>query len=271
MKIYRQQNMHFPFFNPVDVGCEQCKSSHHFGPKMRSYYLIHFIMSGKGIFRTKNGEYTLLGGMCFVIHPGEITYYEADKDDPWKYVWIGFESNAVPECIKKENVLDAPSLMPLFRELEDNIDTFNGAYGDGGVREAYLCGKITEIMMRLDLMHTRTKQPKVEEEIHIIKNYIDTHISHPLSVQSLASQFHLSSAYLSRIFKKIVGISPQKYIVKKRLDEAARLMSIHSFSPTAAANAVGYEDIFLFSKMFKRYYGSSPREYAKDKKKQKSR
>jgi hypothetical protein len=52
-------NAEYDGLNPLLLGCEKCRPSHAFGPAVRGYYLIHYIVSGAGIFRTKEKEYRL--------------------------------------------------------------------------------------------------------------------------------------------------------------------------------------------------------------------
>ena len=72
-------------------GREQCESGHSYGPMMRTQYLFHYVVSGKGTFRTKNHSYSLTAGQGFMILPDQVTYYQADKETPWEYIWIGFD------------------------------------------------------------------------------------------------------------------------------------------------------------------------------------
>lgn len=267
-KSYRTQNRHLPSYNPVDVGMHACPPGHSPRARVRRYWLLHFVGKGKGIFRNEKAIYEITSGMCFIIRPKEVTFYQADAEEPWHYGWVGFTADYVPQCLKDNDVLHVPFLAPLFEELEQNIDRYNSEIGENGGKEAYLAGKITEIMLRLELHFARPAETKAQSEMRVVKNHIDTHLSSALTVQALAEQFHLSSVYLSRRFKEIIGLSPQNYIVERRLQEAAVLMTERAFSPTAAADAVGYTNIYLFSRMFKSRYGVSPREYIRMKKEQ---
>lgn len=60
-------------------GREDCEKGHFFGPAVRSHQLIHFVLKGKGIYRTEYGEYEIKEGEAFLIRPGEVTYYRADR------------------------------------------------------------------------------------------------------------------------------------------------------------------------------------------------
>ncbi len=263
MKVYRLRNLKLGGYNPINVGTQVCKPGHAFGPATRTHWLLHFIRAGKGVFKRASNSYSLSAGQCFVIRPGEVTFYKADTSAPWEYVWIGFTANSIPKVLQERDVLSIPSLAPLFAEIAENVERLNGEDGKDGIREAWLCGRITEILTRIELQYARFAETKLQSEMRIVKNYIDTRLASELSVAALAAQFHMDRAYLSRCFKEVVGLSPQQYIVAERLALAARLMTENLLSPTDAATAVGYSDIYLFSKMFKRRYGVSPRTYKK--------
>ena len=72
-------------------GREECAPSHSYGPVVRSGYLIHYILSGKGIYKANGRIYHLGEGDAFLICPNSLIYYEADKYHPWTYTWIGFQ------------------------------------------------------------------------------------------------------------------------------------------------------------------------------------
>ena len=74
----------------IHVGKETCISSHTCGPSCRDEYIIHFISSGKGIFTTHGITYHLKANEMFLIRPNEEVFYQADKEEPWSYFWIGF-------------------------------------------------------------------------------------------------------------------------------------------------------------------------------------
>ena len=69
----------------------------------------------------------------------------------------------------------------------------------------------------------------------------------------------------SRIFKSYVGHSPTEYINKYRIEKAAELFLCDSNSVTSVASAVGIDDPNYFTRLFKRFFNMSPREYKRKK------
>ena len=52
-----------------NVGYEKCQGLHSWGSGVRDHYLIHHIISGKGVYKTPQGEYHLSAGDTFLIYP----------------------------------------------------------------------------------------------------------------------------------------------------------------------------------------------------------
>ena len=102
------------------------------------------------------------------------------------------------------------------------------------------------------------KEALVEEAA----KFIDAHYSRcDMSLTLLSQNLLISPAYLSSIFKKTKGISINQYLTQSRLDKAKELLSGTNLTLTEIAERVGYNDLFYFSKVFKRYFGVAPSAY----------
>ncbi|HEX3078237.1 MAG TPA: AraC family transcriptional regulator [Lachnospiraceae bacterium] len=104
-----------------------------------------------------------------------------------------------------------------------------------------------------------------------IINYLNENYEQRISLDRIAHNMYLSPVYISKIFKEETGESPINYLIKIRLEKAKEILEINdSGSIKSIAKQVGYEDVYHFSKLFKKYYGISPLYYkrtvAEDKK-----
>ena len=89
-------------------------------------------------------------------------------------------------------------------------------------------------------------------------NFHDTEIT----VEKLAKCCCISTVYLNRIFKKELGETPFSYITRRRMETAADMLS-ERCTVGETAHAVGYSDIYQFSRAFKRYYGTPPKSFGR--------
>jgi hypothetical protein len=109
-------NKGYDGLNPVILGAESCKKGHAYGPAIRSYYLIHYVISGRGIFVSKGETHKVGAGEMFVIAPGEETFYKADDVTPWEYIWIGFTSDS-PLPLELAPKITCPEAQTIFKDM----------------------------------------------------------------------------------------------------------------------------------------------------------
>ena len=84
---------HLQDLNPLIAGEQACPPGHSFGPNVRNYTLLHYVITGRGTFYARNQAFPVGPGQVFLILPGEVTTYQADENDPWQYRWIGFNGS----------------------------------------------------------------------------------------------------------------------------------------------------------------------------------
>ena len=85
------------------VGAEKCEPGH-FWSGVRDHFLIHYVLSGKGIFTFDGSTYQLSGGQGFLICPNILSFYQADLDEPWEYCWVGFHGRQAEKYLKALNL-----------------------------------------------------------------------------------------------------------------------------------------------------------------------
>ncbi len=244
-------NQGYGGLNPLVCGWEKCAPLHDFGPAVRRYYLIHYIVSGEGIFRTGGKEYHLHTGEMFVIHPEEESYYRADEKNPWHYIWIGFSvTNGLPCPLP--STIRLPSASIVFQKMIEGATKPRGC-------SAFLCARLWDLFTLLLEQNEGTQIDYVQYALDLIHaEYMNL-----ITVEAIASRLGLNRSYFSTLFKSAVGVSPKRYLFEYRMRIAAALLTEDKTSVSVTANSVGYSDIFNFSKMFKQHYGVSPAEYAR--------
>ena len=80
----------FKEFHLLFCGYAECEPLHSYGPATRPNYIIHYVMGGKGIYQVGEKKYHISKGQIFLIEPESLTFYQADKEEPWTYLWVGF-------------------------------------------------------------------------------------------------------------------------------------------------------------------------------------
>jgi AraC-like DNA-binding protein len=92
-----------------------------------------------------------------------------------------------------------------------------------------------------------------------IVNYFEEHYSEKISLDSIAENMYLSTFYISKIFKSETGDAPIRHLINIRLEKAREIIEeAPELSIKEVASRVGYDDVYHFSKQFKKHYGVSP-------------
>ena len=242
-------NKNFRELNPVIAGYEQCKSSHRFGPYMRSYWLMHYVTKGKGVLIKENNERIFVGaGQVFLIRPDIVYTYEADETEPWEYIWIGFTGVLAKEFEKLGDVFNCGD--KVFKEIISCRELKN-------CREEFLTSKLFELYTNL-FSESENKTDYVTQ----VCDYINAHYSENITINGICRIIGVDRTYLSKIFTKKVGKSMQRYLIEVRIKKAQGLLN-KGYGVFEASFMVGYGDVSNFSKMFKRITGISPKKLKK--------
>lgn len=236
-------NRKFKDLNPLVAGEHRCCSGHSFGPAVRKYTLLHYVLSGKGTLYARGGSYPVTAGQAFLILPGEITTYTADTADPWHYRWIGFDG-ALAERFSQ--------LPPVFSLQSDLFPRLWQLGEDASVAEYRLASAL--FTLYADLLEAKTN---TNPHVARVVDYIRSSYMQPIRIQQIAAELNLDRRYLSRLFRENMGLSIQDFLVSVRMEEAKQLLQ-NGHSVNDSARLAGYEDASNFSKMFKNYYGHPP-------------
>lgn len=97
----------------------------------------------------------------------------------------------------------------------------------------------------------------------IAQNIVQNYANPNFELDELLRSAPYCYDYLCRIFRQELHTTPHKYLANLRLQSAADALRAGSSSITEIARMCGYNDPLYFSRMFKKRFGVSPREYAK--------
>ncbi|MDL2224248.1 AraC family transcriptional regulator [Bacteroidales bacterium OttesenSCG-928-M06] len=104
-----------------------------------------------------------------------------------------------------------------------------------------------------------------QKQINIIMEYINNHLDQAVDLTKLAEISHFSPYHFHRITRAFMGEPIGTYIIRVRLETAARLIRYTDMSVAEIAYRVGYDVPASLSKAFKQQYGISPSEYRTNK------
>lgn len=94
-----------------------------------------------------------------------------------------------------------------------------------------------------------------------IKNIVELEYRRDIGLDFVAERVNLSPAYVSYLFKKETGQTLVKYITDKKMDRAKKMLGDRNLKVMQVAKSCGYENQSYFNKLFKNYFGVTPKQY----------
>ncbi|SDM80999.1 response regulator [Acetanaerobacterium elongatum] len=167
-----------------------------------------------------------------------------------------FDTITVINTIRASALIADDSLPPqnagegnLYNMIErcDNVGDLNGLLESVARRAAAKIGDYDSGSMKLLLRKA--------------VDYLNKHYSDPITLQQMADEIYVSPSYISRMFKKELGVNFVDYLNEIRISRAKDLLGDINYKTYEVADSVGISNPHYFSKLFRRYVGMTPSEY----------
>lgn len=244
------------------------------------YFIMIFLVKGALYIAEEHHRYTVLPGQMIIIQPNVHHYSWQPMNQHTEYYWIHFTvngrytqsekpvltnpiidlptldyhaHNVLLYLVKKQPVPNQKMITPIIEQLFESCD---GDSDDGFWRAQQLF---------IDLLQTIQTNIKNDDFKQTIANstrlYLQTHYNEPISVELLATLFHVHPNTIILSMKERFGITPNKFLMRYRLEEASKQLLSSKLSIETISGLVGYENAYYFSRIFKKQFGLSPSNY----------
>lgn len=249
-------------------GTQDCSPNHSWGPAIKEHFKIHYIHKGKGIFRLGNETYHLKEGQGFLISPNAIAYYKADDIEPWSYSWCAFDGINAEGYLKRANLTNSNPIFEYNKDdkinkcFEEMIQATNWEKSSDLRLQSLLYIFLATIIDEA-ILDSSYEEAKTNKNLYINKaiDFIHINYSRKIRVSEVAKFIGLDRKYISKLFKDIVGVTIQDYLISFRINKAKEMMKDKQLSIGDVSRSVGYDNPLIFSKIFKKVNGMSPSKY----------
>ena len=250
----------------LDIGRQDCRDLHAWGPGIRPCYIIHYVLRGKGYLRVKDKNYPVCAGQSFLTYPYvEVEYYPEEKD-PWEYVWVDFVGDMAKQMLEKSVFMakgpvcacdDGGRLPALFERLLEMDILWKNRQEAGGILLSIL-GIYQDAYEEEENAWRQKRDPRIEAAFTMVQaNYHNP----DFGVEALCGKLHMSRVTLYRLFRSELGISPSHYLTQYRIKQAQIMLQMGTTVKTTSLSC-GFADPLYFSRTFKTHVGAAPSEYA---------
>lgn len=233
---------------------------------------LWFVWAGRGLMQTHQGQVLLRPGIAIWARPGGVYLADQNPENRLGVSFMHFELRQKDGGLRS---YDAP-LPPLVHDLIDvnYVDAIMRRVADlildkNPAKKVIATQLITALLMDLDNNADCSEAQRSGTQRHhqeIVLRLASKIRESPNEIQpiaELASASGYSADHFSRIFKNVLGQSPQEFTLLARIDRARQLLLETALSIGEIASALGYQDVFFFSKQFKQKTGVTPTGYRK--------
>jgi len=245
--------------------CQRHETGYRLEPRTVPDYNLIFVTRGTAVWVIDGVEHHLPPGRLLIVPPG-VLHHAFSRTKRITLVSMHVTAT-LPGGRDAFDVLVPPRVRQverrtaLDRYLRGTLDDFVGA----APRNPHVMAGWSQLVVHeliadgaaKGLLTCRDLDPLVAELLDELTRRIDR----PTTLDDLAAFAGYSGQHLNRVFNRSLGITPLRYLMRMRMDRAGRLLVEGKLTVKAVAAAVGFDDPYYFSRVFKQQVGLSPSDY----------
>lgn len=230
--------------------------------------ILLYCLRGKGWYELGKKRFEV-GVNEFIIIPATKDYlrYGADKNDPWTIYWVHFsgkDMDTFNRCFKigpqhgPQSIIFNEKGLQLWQTMYANL---NMGYTTENLSNTNLC--LYHFIGTFLFPDKHVNEKKQDERDMILETvlYMQSELHNVLTVEDMAKKCGLSVSHFSSLFRKATGMSPLDYFIHLKLQKACLLLYSTETKVKKVAAAIGYNDPYYFSRLFKKHMKLSPEQY----------
>ncbi len=227
-------------------------------------FTVHFVLEGSGILFIHGKEYNITENQLFFVEPGVDHMYYPDEENKWKYIWIYFSGTRAEKIAEdmgfsvERPVIDVHNVKGVRKILTDLIREAD----EGNINEYKAKGAFFSVVgeaAAVDAGESFAGSCAEDAAKLLATNFAKS----DFSLDVLCRMLYISHSTLCKAFKETFDITPLKYLIQLRMNNATKLLSQSDISVRDVAELSGYRDEIHFMKTFKSYFGITATEYRK--------
>lgn len=238
---------------------------------------ILYIVSGKVIAKIGEKEYCAEDGSVLILSRFEEHSIRLISSEYKRYtlrisadIFRGSEENAllfsvlVNRAKGFSHLLQAQEFAPLLKSLFEQMTQEYAQKAPLHEKMLTLClNQILITLYRINPALFLSQNHRGNAMVKEIQSRLEEQYGHPITLNDLANDYHISPSHLSHLFKKITGYSIMEYLQVCRLSAAKKALSSSDQSIKEIVSKCGFGDESNFSRMFKERTGMTPTSFRK--------
>lgn len=246
-------------------------------PHKHNFFLTVLFTEGSGIHEVDFERYEVVPGAVFLINPGQTHYWELSRAEGI----IFFHSQSFFDLnFTDRSILDFPFFYsvhnPSMLKLEEQainkiLPWFDTLFVENRDQKMHYLEKIQTLLnclyVDLSRLYHQSGVSKVIKTsidfnyIRRLENLVDEHYKSKKSPSFYAEQLSITPKHLNRLTRNTLGKTTTQIITERVMLESKRLILYHPASLSQVSDELGFEDYAYFTRLFKKWTGSTPTEF----------
>lgn len=245
---------------------EKHSTAQHLGSHSHCYWEILYVYSGNGMFSFSDGSEIKYNKGDLILIPPQTPHQNSPSAD---------FSNIHLTLLDWSPSIQRPTLISNlenddFHYMDDLYYILDLTYRQfhASKQNHDILNNLTTLL--LAYIDSLMQSPNISISSKIIESSIHSNFSDPyFDLNTIYCEFPYSKRHLQRLFFKDYGVSPLQFLLNQRLSTATKYLDQtirNDYSICEIAERCGFNDQYYFSRIFKRQYGVSPKQYQKKRK-----
>jgi len=246
-------------------GLERCTPDYRIDRARFRYHSVEYVVAGRGELRVNGKRFPLRPGVLFYYSPATPHEIATESALPLVKYFVDFRGLRFTRLLRNHPLsAHEPRLLSSSARTGDLFDQLQRNGRGAGLRTQAVCACLLELLL-LDVAEHALSPGDAESPAQATyqrcRALVETRFLDLHTLGDIADACHINAPYLCRLFKRYGAEPPYQFLLRMKMRHAADLLGGQQALIKQAAKATGFADPYHFSRVFKKVYGVSPRDF----------
>ncbi|MGQ9425088.1 AraC family transcriptional regulator [Gilvimarinus sp. F26214L] len=226
--------------------------------------LLIYCTEGRARLQVQGRTVEVGSGDLILLPAGTPHRYTSDRRDPWTLHWVHY-SGPLARAFREHMGFRAGEFTRRLGHHPRLLVDFNGMLSvrQTGFRTqglVHAANRLRQLLTAVSLCGSETGS-REQVDLETIHDFMQDHLQDRLTLRQLADLAGLSPAHFATRYRQLTGEAPIQHFLHLKVEHACQLLDSTDEPFAAISEALGYDDSYYFSRLFKKVMGQGPRQY----------